>query len=215
MATLKKGSKGKPVEQLQTALNKNGASPKLKVDGIFGPKTDAGVKGFQKTKKLKVDGVVGEITAFVLDIGPRPEALTVYPITDTLKMRREFIARNQKVFSKFTAMFAQSASETDKLKQVLLKRQKMFEARQKEHLKQTESAVAKAAAEADKVMKEYNKTRDPAKIKELQKAMLKIDDDISNDKKRAEITDGANKTIGDLKLFQKGVAALKSKIEKE
>lgn len=48
MASLKKGSKGSGVKDLQTNLNKAGAKPKLKVDGIFGPITEKGVKSFQK-----------------------------------------------------------------------------------------------------------------------------------------------------------------------
>ena len=31
-------------------------------DGIFGPKTQAGVKSFQRKAKIKVDGIVGPVT---------------------------------------------------------------------------------------------------------------------------------------------------------
>jgi peptidoglycan hydrolase-like protein with peptidoglycan-binding domain len=61
--TLKNGDRGPEVKKLQTSLNDSGAKPKLKVDGQFGPATDAAVKEFQKQNKLKQNGVVsGEVT---------------------------------------------------------------------------------------------------------------------------------------------------------
>ena len=53
--TLRKGNKGKAVEKLQRRLN-------LKVDGVFGNKTERRVKRFQRNKRLKADGVVGPKT---------------------------------------------------------------------------------------------------------------------------------------------------------
>ena len=35
-------------------------------DGIYGPKTESAVKGFQRKKKLKVDGIVGPETTNAL-----------------------------------------------------------------------------------------------------------------------------------------------------
>lgn len=71
---LKKGAKGKEVETLQTALNKFGVKPKLKVDGIFGPLTDKAARDAQTKLKVKVDGKVGEVTQAVLKYGkPLPE----------------------------------------------------------------------------------------------------------------------------------------------
>ena len=68
MAVLKQGDTGKKVEELQKKLNASKrAGTKLKVDGIFGPKTLAAVKTFQKASYLKVDGVVGPKTMAVLD----------------------------------------------------------------------------------------------------------------------------------------------------
>ena len=54
---LRPGSTGANVVQLQTLLNKHGAT--LKVDGQFGPTTKAAVLAFQKDKRLVVDGIVG------------------------------------------------------------------------------------------------------------------------------------------------------------
>lgn len=55
MITLKKGSRGYEVKQLQQKLN-------LYVDGIFGVLTEEAVKAFQKSKGLTADGIVGPKT---------------------------------------------------------------------------------------------------------------------------------------------------------
>lgn len=55
MTTLKRGSKGKEVAQLQQAL-------KLYADGIFGPLTEEAVKEFQRKYGLVADGIVGPNT---------------------------------------------------------------------------------------------------------------------------------------------------------
>lgn len=60
--TLRKGSKGALVKKLQRALWKLGYNLPSGVDGIFGNETLAAVKGFQKAKKLEVDGIVGPKT---------------------------------------------------------------------------------------------------------------------------------------------------------
>lgn len=60
MATLKLGSKGAEVSDLQTRLKKLGYN--ITVDGIFGNLTYTVVKAFQSKYKLKVDGVVGSDT---------------------------------------------------------------------------------------------------------------------------------------------------------
>ncbi|MDM5199430.1 L,D-transpeptidase family protein [Fictibacillus enclensis] len=59
--TLKKGSKGEAVKELQKLLTQKGYSTKG-IDGIFGKNTDSAVRKFQKVKKLKVDGLVGPAT---------------------------------------------------------------------------------------------------------------------------------------------------------
>ena len=56
VATLKSGSKGTAVRELQTLLNDNGYSCG-NVDGIFGKKTEAAVKAFQVVKGLPVTGI--------------------------------------------------------------------------------------------------------------------------------------------------------------
>lgn len=55
MGTLKKGSRGEAVKELQKALH-------LYEDGIFGALTEEAVKEFQKENGLTADGIVGEKT---------------------------------------------------------------------------------------------------------------------------------------------------------
>lgn len=64
---LKVGSKGPAVECLQKLLGEP-----TKVDGKFGPATQQAVKDFQKSKGLKVDGIVGEKTWGALGGGASP-----------------------------------------------------------------------------------------------------------------------------------------------
>lgn len=58
------GCTGSDVEELQRRLNYRlpGSSVPLKVDRIFGPKTDAAVRLYQKLHNLTVDGIVGPLT---------------------------------------------------------------------------------------------------------------------------------------------------------
>ena len=57
---IRQGSVGQPVRSLQYLLIAHGA--KLAVDGIFGSRTTAAVRTFQRTHGLVVDGVVGPLT---------------------------------------------------------------------------------------------------------------------------------------------------------
>jgi peptidoglycan hydrolase-like protein with peptidoglycan-binding domain len=57
---LSSGSEGRQVQLLQKAL---GA---VKVDGVFGPETEAAVRSFQASRGLTVDGVVGALTSAAL-----------------------------------------------------------------------------------------------------------------------------------------------------
>ena len=64
LVTVKLGSTGPAVRAVQDQANfrnlRNGHS--LNVDGIFGPKTQAWVRGFQQAEGFKADGVVGPLT---------------------------------------------------------------------------------------------------------------------------------------------------------
>ncbi|TWT04586.1 N-acetylmuramoyl-L-alanine amidase [Planomicrobium sp. CPCC 101079] len=59
---LEEGDTGVQVKTLQTNLNAAGASPKLTVDGSYGPATKTAVIAFQKKYKLEVDGYAGKET---------------------------------------------------------------------------------------------------------------------------------------------------------
>lgn len=61
MNTLRNGSKGTQVKVLQWLLDESGFDPG-KADGIFGQKTLAAVKAFQKAKGLTADGICGKNT---------------------------------------------------------------------------------------------------------------------------------------------------------
>lgn len=68
--TLRNGSRGLEVVVLQVQLNiKNPPNLKLKVDGAFGPKTQAAVIAFQSRMRLVADGVVGPLTQAALATG--------------------------------------------------------------------------------------------------------------------------------------------------
>jgi len=58
---LKNGSRGEDVEKLQKRLHKLGVDPGP-IDGVFGPKTEAAVRGFQTMQMLDVDGIAGPKT---------------------------------------------------------------------------------------------------------------------------------------------------------
>ncbi len=57
---LSSGGEGRQVKLLQQALGG------IKVDGIFGPETEAAVRSFQANRGLSVDGVVGPLTSAAL-----------------------------------------------------------------------------------------------------------------------------------------------------
>jgi hypothetical protein len=65
MTVYKLGSKGEEVTKIQEELNSLGFY-KGPIDGDFGGGTEAGVRAFQKTKRLDVDGKVGPKTWKVL-----------------------------------------------------------------------------------------------------------------------------------------------------
>jgi len=77
----KRGATGVGVKHIQRALNHSGHG--LKVDGKFGPKTDAAVRRFQEAHGLKVDGIVGPKTLGAMQAS----------LSDT-RRRAEPVARN-------------------------------------------------------------------------------------------------------------------------
>lgn len=63
---LARGSSGAEVSALQGGLTRiGGAVSPGPVDGEFGPRTDASVRDYQKTRSVGVDGIVGDRTWWV------------------------------------------------------------------------------------------------------------------------------------------------------
>ncbi len=78
---LRQGDQGQDVRAVQDVLNfQIRRLEPLKVDGIFGPKTDARVREFQRVNNLAVDGIVGPQTSAVLfDVSAVPVNLLLMP----------------------------------------------------------------------------------------------------------------------------------------
>ena len=76
--TLRLGARGDYVRYLQCRLNYQHANLALPLveDGVWGPKTQAAVRGFQQSKGLAADAVVGPLTWAKLDEGQPGPAVT-------------------------------------------------------------------------------------------------------------------------------------------
>lgn len=73
MLRIKLGDSGPDVKRLQHLLNTVMAlTPKLSIDGDFGPTTDAAVRTFQTQRGLTSDGIVGPFTWSLLDQWVKP-----------------------------------------------------------------------------------------------------------------------------------------------
>lgn len=63
---VKKGSSGDAVRGVQEVIKfhdqSDGEAPPVQIDGIFGPRTDTWVRGFQTAVGTTSDGIVGPIT---------------------------------------------------------------------------------------------------------------------------------------------------------
>lgn len=104
--SLSVGSRGKDVSHLQDSLRAAGFNPG-KTDGVFGPKTEAALRGFQQAKGLKADGIAGKHTLGALrnadtfepakkpaaKPGAKPAVDTAAPITGVPKTGNAFIDR--------------------------------------------------------------------------------------------------------------------------
>lgn len=77
-ALLAQGSRGAEVAELQRSLRAAGFDPGP-VDGVFGPRTAAAVRAFQRARGLQVDGIVGPATRAALrKAGRGPVVLGYY-----------------------------------------------------------------------------------------------------------------------------------------
>ena len=70
LPTLRRGSVGQYVRNLQSALNlwSKSITPLLSIDGIFGSKTDGKVREYQRGNNLLCDGIVGAMTWGALSV---------------------------------------------------------------------------------------------------------------------------------------------------
>lgn len=164
MAHLKWGGKNKPddVKKLQTQLNKTGrAGTKLKVDGIFGPKTYAGVKKFQASCKgaIKVDGVAGPKTQGQIDIALGKCAPT-WPLPDWVSKSREIHGTCSKVRVGMQQSLDLAETVEDLGKSIAVKITKAVQREQKESRK------------LDLAMRDYMSQAN--RIAALQKEYLKV-----------------------------------------
>jgi len=90
-AAYKQGSKGEQVRIIQTKL-KESKYYSGTVDGVFGPKTTAAVKAFQKAKGLKADGVVGDKTLKALGFSNDSVTVGKFSNSDLLLLARAVYA---------------------------------------------------------------------------------------------------------------------------
>ncbi|RMH73062.1 MAG: hypothetical protein D6680_17655 [Cyanobacteria bacterium J007] len=66
-AVVRRGDRGTAVRAVQEALVAQGHDPG-KIDGVFGGATQYAVEQFQRRKNLPVDGTVGPLTGYALDL---------------------------------------------------------------------------------------------------------------------------------------------------
>ena len=79
--TLRRGSQGDDVRELQETLNARGYDCGT-ADGVFGKKTEAAVKAFQAANGLTADGVVGRKTWAALEAEVILYTVTCHNVTE-------------------------------------------------------------------------------------------------------------------------------------
>ncbi len=89
MPFLKQGDSGPKVLELQQRLKQLGFSPG-KIDGDFGPGTEAAVIAFQRSEGLLVDGTVGPRTLKALALGGDAQMPSVVPGVTVAAVSRMF-----------------------------------------------------------------------------------------------------------------------------
>lgn len=92
------GSQGDAVRQLQSELNRHGYQ--LDEDGVFGKKTRAAVRDYQKKNSLRLDGIAGNETWGSLLASPAPaEETTPAPVARPSAKTAEALARLEKGYA--------------------------------------------------------------------------------------------------------------------
>ncbi len=87
--TIRQGSKGESVRELQRGLRSLGYT--LEIDGKFGPLTAQCVKTFQGSVQLERDGVVGPMTWAALDKATSDTSLYTVTVTGLSRLQAEAI----------------------------------------------------------------------------------------------------------------------------
>ncbi len=84
---VQEGSQNHPVKTLQYLLGARGHP--VTVDGIFGAKTDAAVRAFQRGKHLSVDGIVGPDTwsALIIEVSEGSTGDAVRGVQEEFRFR--------------------------------------------------------------------------------------------------------------------------------
>ncbi len=83
---LRRGARGEAVERLQRLLREHGF-PTGRIDGRFGPATEAALLAFQRANGLLADGIAGPLTWQALDLGENTA-----PADATLQATVEIVA---------------------------------------------------------------------------------------------------------------------------
>lgn len=85
----------------QQAVNEAGYSPKLVVDGLWGPKTDAGVKWYQKKLGVAADGLWGNATetAHKKKVGSVPSNSSKKKVSEDGKLGPETVRELQRALN--------------------------------------------------------------------------------------------------------------------
>ena len=92
------GSQGDAVRQLQSELNRHGYQ--LDEDGVFGKKTRAAVRDYQKKNSLRLDGIAGDETWGSLLASPAPaEETTPAPVARPSAKTAEALAGLEKGYA--------------------------------------------------------------------------------------------------------------------
>jgi hypothetical protein len=86
--TLKNGSKGKEVKELQDFLD-------IQADGIFGPGTEKHVKTWQAKNNLVVDGVVGPATWDAMGLATTDDSEKIFETEEGLIINKSYLPKGE------------------------------------------------------------------------------------------------------------------------
>lgn len=213
MPDLAKGAKGKPVERLQGALNKAGARPKLKVDGIFGPQTQAAVKAFRKQRNLKAGATVDDAVAYALGLGKRPKSLD-WPHGEmdvfygkVIEARRFNGARAKEAI----AFLKAAQDDTDNVRKALaVKEAKLTKAERS--LEKIFANQVQTYNKLEKIRLKCEQLGDPVEIRKLHKeagAMLEAWKDQAIKEGWFDFAQDVSDTLAEIKAYSKGLRSIK------